>query len=92
MSVHPDKTAWRAIDALGGTYSCEEVSSGFAMGHGLAIAEAMGAVQAADDLTAELLEALQALAAVAEMTTFSDQFPAECEAARAAIAKATGAA
>lgn|GEM_PF-5674869 len=38
----------------------------------------------------ELLEALSSLLAVAEMTTFSDQYPAECEAARAAIAKATG--
>lgn len=37
-----------------------------------------------------LLEALKALSAVAEMTTFSDQYPAECEAARAAISRAQG--
>ena len=36
----------------------------------------------------DLLEALERLHTVAEMTTFSDQFPAECEAARAALAKA----
>lgn len=39
-----------------------------------------------------LFDALTALLTVAEMTTFSDQYPAECEAARAvisAIAKAT---
>lgn len=38
----------------------------------------------------DLLVALSRLLAVAEMTTFSDQYPAECEWARAAIAKATG--
>ncbi len=38
----------------------------------------------------ELLEALQALSAVAEMTTFSDQYPSECEMARSAILRATG--
>jgi hypothetical protein len=44
----------------------------------------------AETINADLLAALKALHTVAEMTTFSDQFPAECEAARAAIAKATG--
>lgn len=38
----------------------------------------------------ELLEALEALLAVAQMTTFSDQYPAECERADAAIARARG--
>jgi hypothetical protein len=38
----------------------------------------------------ELRSALGALLAVAEMTTFSDQYPAECEAARAALDKAEG--
>ncbi|MEQ8450614.1 MAG: hypothetical protein RIB97_13095 [Nitratireductor sp.] len=38
----------------------------------------------------ELVTALEKLLAVAEMTTFSDQYPAECEFARAAISKATG--
>lgn len=37
----------------------------------------------------ELLEALKALAAVAEATTFSDQYPLECEMARSAISKAS---
>lgn len=32
-----------------------------------------------------LYEALSRLSAVAEMTTFSDSYPAECEAARAAL-------
>jgi hypothetical protein len=40
----------------------------------------------------ELLKALDLLLAIAEMTTFSDQYPAQCELARAAIAKARGAA
>lgn len=38
----------------------------------------------------EILEALERLLAAAEMTTFSDQFPQECENARAALSKATG--
>lgn len=35
----------------------------------------------------EMGEALNGILAVAEMTTFSDQYPAECERARAAIEK-----
>lgn len=38
----------------------------------------------------DMLEALERLLAAAEMTTFSDQFPQECENARAALSKATG--
>lgn len=38
----------------------------------------------------EMAEALEGLLAVADMTTFSDQYPGECEAARAALAKARG--
>lgn len=38
----------------------------------------------------ELLEALEALLAVAQMTTFSDQYPAECERADTAIARTRG--
>ena len=38
----------------------------------------------------DLLEALERLLAAAEKTTFSDQFPQECENARAALSKATG--
>ena len=37
-----------------------------------------------------LYEALSRLLAVAEMTTFSDSYPLECEIARAALAKAGG--
>ncbi len=37
----------------------------------------------------DLIEALQKLSDVCEMTTFSDQYPYECELARAAITKAT---
>ena len=37
-----------------------------------------------------VLKALERLLAVCEMTTFSDAYPEECEAARAAIAKAKG--
>lgn len=42
------------------------------------------------DAAPDLLEALEKLLAVAEMTTFSGQFPQECENARAALTKATG--
>lgn len=42
------------------------------------------------DIAAETLEALERLLAAAEMTTFSDQFPQECENARAALSKARG--
>lgn len=37
-----------------------------------------------------VLKALERLLAVCEVTTFSDAYPEECEAARAAIAKAKG--
>lgn len=89
MSVHPDMTALRAVDACGGIYTPAEEASGFAAGHRAALASAMVSVGTADGLTAELLAALQRLAAVAEMTTFSDQYPLECELARIAIANAT---
>jgi hypothetical protein len=42
------------------------------------------------DAAPDLLEALEKLLAVAEMTTFADQFPQECENARAALSKARG--
>lgn len=90
MSVHPDMTALRAVDACGGIYTPAEEASGFAAGHRAALGSAMVSVGAVDGLMAEMLAALQSLSAVAEMTTFSDQYPLECEAARIAIANATG--
>ena len=60
MSVHPNKTAIRAVDACGGTYTMAEINSRFAEGHSAALCEAMKAVVAADALTAELLDALEA--------------------------------
>ncbi|WP_299941135.1 hypothetical protein [uncultured Nitratireductor sp.] len=38
----------------------------------------------------DLLEALENMLRVAEMTIFFDHFPVECEIARAALSKATG--
>jgi len=67
VSVHPDKTAVRAVDACGGTYTTAEIKSEYAAGHTAAICEAMRAVVSADALTAELLDvatmALHALVA-----------------------------
>jgi hypothetical protein len=57
MSVHPDKTAIRAVDACGGAYSAEQIASGWAKGHTDALCEAMKAVVDADALTAELFAA-----------------------------------
>lgn len=58
MSVHPDLTAWRAVDACGGIYTAAEMSSRFAEGHSAALHEAMVAVGSADGLTATLLDAV----------------------------------
>jgi hypothetical protein len=58
MGVHPDKTAIRAVEACGGTYTEAEYLSGFASAHDAAIGEAARAVAPCDALTAELLEAL----------------------------------
>lgn len=58
MNVHPDKTAIRAVDACGGTYSAAEIASGYAAGHTATLCEVMSAVVAPDALTAELLQAL----------------------------------
>lgn len=55
--VHPDLTAFRAVDACGGTYSPEEEASGYAAGHKAALDAACEAVKAADALIAELLAA-----------------------------------
>lgn len=105
MSVHPDKTAIRAVDACGGTYTAAEMHSRFAEGHSAALCEAMKAVVDADALTAELLAALQSADhALAQVTAFEcdareimgntnfEIVKHERERVKAAIAKATGAA
>jgi len=57
--IHPDKTAQRAVDACGGTYSPSETANGYAKGHSDALQAAMIAVQACDARTAALLDAAQ---------------------------------
>lgn len=63
MSVHPDMTALRAVDACGGIYTPAEEASGFAAGHRAALASAMVGVGPSDALTSILLGALEALTA-----------------------------
>jgi len=58
MAVHPDKTAERAVDSCGGTYTPEQKASGYADGHFEALDAAMMAVRPVDALTAELLAVL----------------------------------
>lgn len=94
MSVHPDKTAIRAVDACGGTYTTAQIKSEYAEGHTAAICEAMKAVVDADALTAELLAALSLLLSHDEQDAGclpTDAHRDTQEYARAAIAKATGA-
>ena len=98
MSVHPDKTARRAVDACGGTYSAAEKSSRFAEGHGAALCEAMKAVVDADALTAELLAALvearklavAAMCAGVDLPSFIVEHHVTIKRLDAAIRKATG--
>jgi len=54
-----DKTARRAVDACGGTYTPAQEASGYADGHRDALNAAMTAVGCADALTAELLAVMQ---------------------------------
>lgn len=61
MGVHPDKTAFRAVDACGGTYTSSEVDSGYAQGHKDALDAALEAVAKPDALMEELLDALKRL-------------------------------
>jgi len=58
MEIHPDKTAERAVDACGGTYTTEQKASEYADGHFEALDAAMMAVRPVDELMAELLNAL----------------------------------
>lgn len=92
-AVHPDKTAIRAVDACGGTYSAEQIASGYAAGHSEALCGAMKAVVDADALTAELLSSLTALLSYDEQDAGCIPTDAHLDAqndARAAISKATG--
>lgn len=61
MTVHENKTAWRAVDACGGTFpkALNDYDSGWRAGHDAALDAALEAVKPADALTAELLAALQ---------------------------------
>jgi len=97
MGVHPDKTAERAVDACGGVYTEPQKASGYADGHFEALDTAMMAVRPADALMAELLSALDDLTFTVGVTAIKhvSQLPAlekAVIAARAVIAKATGAA
>ena len=60
MSIHPDKTAARAVHACGGVFPTakNDYDSGFQSGHESALAEAIEAVGPADALTEALLKAL----------------------------------
>lgn len=89
--IHHDKTAERAVDACGGTYTAEQKASGYADGHFDALGAAMMAVRPADALMAELLDSLTW--AVRQIDTSMIETVAAAEkydACVAAIAKATG--
>lgn len=62
-AIHPDKTAFRAVDACGGTYSPDQEASGYAQGHRHALDAACEAAEPVDALMADLLEALSSLLA-----------------------------
>jgi len=85
ITFYPDKPARRAVDACGGTYTPEQVANGYADGHRDALQDAMRAVGCADDLTAELLEALKL--ARNHMVSEGSAIAEICD---AAIARATG--
>lgn len=92
MSVHPDKTAFRAVDACGGTFpkARNDYDDGWARGHEAALDAAMEAVAAADALTAELLAALQwAMRQIDESHIETTAAQAKYDAGLAVIAKAT---
>ncbi|WP_312690307.1 hypothetical protein [Brevundimonas nasdae] len=105
LEVHPNNTAWRAVDACGGAYSQDEDRSGYAMGHKSALASAMIAVGHADGITSALLTALNGLLALLSETGVvlecmgkptplidllnTEKADAVVEFARAAISRAT---
>lgn len=94
MTVHPDMTALRAVDACGGIYTPAEEASGFAAGHRAALGSAMVSVRPVDGLMAELLEALSDLELeithASEAEDFNLVSVKTLNAALAVIAKATG--
>jgi len=61
VSIHPDKTAYRAVDACGGVFprAQTDYDKGFEDGHDAALSAASEAVKAVDELTADLLESLE---------------------------------
>lgn len=93
MAVHPDKTAFRAVDACGGTFpkARNDYDDGWQRGHEAALDAAIEAVQPVDALMAELLAALEHIAALEVITDASTGHgdDAAQATARAAIAKAT---
>ena len=91
MVIHPDRTAYRAVDACGGTYTKEEqYRSGFAEGHSAALHEAMVAVRDADQLTYELLAALQLLLAMRDQVEARDYAQAIVKKATSPLARYQG--
>lgn len=58
MSVHPDKTATRAVDACGGTFTFEQESTGYAQGYRDALEVAARAVEPVDGRFDDLLKTL----------------------------------
>lgn len=90
MSVHPDKTALRAVDACGGTFpkARNDYDAGYERGYDAALDSAKEAVRSADALTAEMLEALTDLLSEAFRTDID--LPT-LEAAQTVVAKAAAA-
>jgi len=83
-----DKTARRAVDACGGTYTPAQEASGYADGHRDALNAAMTAVGCADALTAELLAACVEF--VRKVDAGEARSTKSAAQMRAAITKATG--
>lgn len=102
MSVHPDKTAWRAVDACGGKFprARNDYDSVYEAGYEAALDAAMEAVRPADALTAELLAVLQSMVATVTAAIRAEDWKVDgaCDPDRdlsraaAAIRNATGAA
>ena len=100
MSVHPDKTAFRAVDACSGTYTPDQLANGWADGHRAALSDATTAVARVDELMGSLLKALEPFANLG-VTSGPDDEPCHfayritrgsIRAARAACDQASGAA
>ncbi|MCC4295822.1 hypothetical protein [Brevundimonas aurantiaca] len=89
MNIHPDKTAWRAVDACAGTYTAEQDATGFSRGHLTALTDALKAVQPVDALMADLLAVLVELRDASQHDE-ADMFLAAIAKAEAVITQATG--